>query len=288
MPNILTNKVALITGGTSGIGQATVELFIAEGAKVLFTGRGEEKGQEIAARLGDNAVFFKADVTQEAEIKASVDQAIQSFGRLDILFNNAGGGTLGDIEDVTQEQFHYAMDLLVGSVLYAIKYATPLMKAQGSGRIINNSSISAIRTHMGGYLYSGAKAAVSQFTRMAGMDLGRYGITVNAISPGAVATPVFYGGSSRARTLDDAEKVELNLPSYAKKSFEGDKKAEHPMDGSGACGVVVVVSSTHIVVAHVGDCRCVVQHRSSDSVTTSGGNRSESNADNTNSEFANK
>jgi len=205
MPNILTNKVALITGGTSGIGQATVELFIAEGAKVLFTGRGEEKGQEIAARLGDNAVFFKADVTQEAEIKASVDQAIQSFGRLDILFNNAGGGTLGDIEDVTQEQFHYAMDLLVGSVLYGTKYATPHMKAQGSGRIINNSSISAIRTHMGGYLYSGAKAAVSQFTRMAGMDLGRYGITVNAISPGAVATPVFYGGSSRARTLDDAE-----------------------------------------------------------------------------------
>jgi serine/threonine protein phosphatase PrpC len=87
----------------------------------------------------------------------------------------------------------------------------------------------------------------------------------------------------RLPTLDDAEKVELYLPSYAKKSFEGDKKAEHPMDGSGACGVVVVVSSTHIVVAHVGDCRCVVQHRSSDSVTTSGGNRSESNADNTNS-----
>ena len=97
------------------------------------------------------------------------------------------------------------MDLLVGSVLFATKYAVPHMKAQGWGRIINNSSISAIRTHMGGYLYSGAKAAVSQLTRMAGMDLGRHGITVNAISPGAVATPVFYGGSERARTLDDAD-----------------------------------------------------------------------------------
>lgn len=217
MPNTLNNKVALITGGTSGIGQATVELFIAEGAKVVFTGRGEEAGLAIAKRLGPNAHFFRADVMKEADIKASVDETINTFGKIDILFNNAGGGTLGDVEDVTQEQFHYAMDLLVGSVLFGTKYAVPPMKAQGWGRIINNSSVSAIRTHMGGYLYSGAKAAVSQLTRMAGMELGRHGITVNAISPGAVATPVFYGGSERARTLDDAdnqrkmEKLNRNL-----------------------------------------------------------------------------
>ena len=217
MSNTLENKTALITGGTSGIGEATLELFIAEGAKVLFTGRSVEKGQQIAERLGPNAQFFCADVTSEAAIKASVEQTVKTFGGIDILFNNAGGPTSGDIEDVTQEQFHYAMDLLVGSMLFATKYAVPHMKAQGWGRIINNSSISAIRTHMGGYLYSGAKAAVSQLTRMAGMDLGRHGITVNAISPGAVATPLFYGGSERARSLDDAdnqrkmEKLNRNL-----------------------------------------------------------------------------
>ncbi len=205
MPEILQNKVALITGGTSGIGEATVELFVAEGAKVMFTGRDGEKGRAVEARLGGNARFFRADVLHEAEVEASVAETVAHFGRLDILFNNAGGLTRGGIEDVTMDDFRHAMDLLVGSVVFGTKHAVPHMKAQGWGRIINNSSVAAIRTHMGGYLYSAAKAAVSQLTRMAGMELGHHGITANAILPGAVATPVFYGGSERARTLDEAE-----------------------------------------------------------------------------------
>ncbi len=102
---------------------------------------------------------------EEAEIKASADQCIERFGRLDMLFNNAGAGTLSSVEEVTQTEFRNAMDLLVGSVVFGMKHATPIMKEQGFGRIINNSSVAAIRTHMGGYLYSGAKAAVSQLTR---------------------------------------------------------------------------------------------------------------------------
>jgi NAD(P)-dependent dehydrogenase (short-subunit alcohol dehydrogenase family) len=98
----------------------------------------------------------------------------------------------------------YAMDLLVGSVVFGIKHAAPIMRAQGAGSIINNSSVAALRTGMGGYPYSAAKAAVTQVTRVAGAELGQFGITVNCISPGAIATPISYGGSAAARALDSA------------------------------------------------------------------------------------
>jgi NAD(P)-dependent dehydrogenase (short-subunit alcohol dehydrogenase family) len=202
--NRLEGKVALISGGTSGIGEATVERFVEEGARVVFTGRGEEAGREIESRLGSAARYFKADVTREEDIKASVDFATSTFGRLDILFNNAGAGTMGGIESITLENFDRGMHLLVASVMFGIKYATPTMKAQEYGRIINNSSVAAIRTNMGGYVYSAAKAAVNQVTRVAGLELGRYGITVNSISPGAIATPIFWGGSAVARQLEAA------------------------------------------------------------------------------------
>ena len=217
--NSLAGRAALITGGTSGIGEAAVRLFVDLGANVVFTGRNAEKGDAIAKGLGPSAAFFKADVLVEEEIKASVDHTMERFGAVNILFNNAGGGTLTGIETVTPEAFHKEFDLLVGSVLFGIKHAVPHMRKNGFGRIINNSSVAAIRTHMGGYLYSGAKASVSQLTRMAGMELGCHNITVNAVSPGAIATPVFYGGSERARTLSDEdnarkmEKLNRNLAS---------------------------------------------------------------------------
>jgi NAD(P)-dependent dehydrogenase (short-subunit alcohol dehydrogenase family) len=217
MAGRLEGKVALITGGTSGIGEATVELFAAEGAKVLIVGRNADKGAELVAKFGANTRFFQADVTREADIKASIDDAVAQFGRLDILFNNAGGGTAGGVDSFTQEQFDDAMRLLLGSVLYGIKHATPIMKAQGWGSIINNSSVAALRTHMGGYLYSIAKAGVTQATKLAGMELGRHGISVNCISPGGIATPIFFGGSKRAAGMEGEQldatmaKLERNL-----------------------------------------------------------------------------
>lgn len=200
----LDGKVAVITGGTSGIGEATLRLFVKEGARAVFCGRSVEAGTALASELGPNVRFVRADVTQESDIKAAVDAAMESFGRLDCLFNNAGGPTRGGIETATIEEFHYAMDLLVGSVVFGIKHVAPIMKAQGAGSIINNSSVAALRSGMGGYLYSAAKAAVTQITRVAGAELGRFGITVNCISPGAIATPIFYGGSAAARALDPA------------------------------------------------------------------------------------
>jgi NAD(P)-dependent dehydrogenase (short-subunit alcohol dehydrogenase family) len=205
MPGRLDGKVALITGGTSGIGEATVELFVAEGARVVFTGRNEGKGADLARALGGNAHFFRADVTRESEVKASIDETMRTFGRLDALFNNAGGPSAGDAETITQQGFEYAMNLLLGSVLFGIKHATPIMKAQRGGSIISNASVAAHRSHLGGYLYSIAKAAVVHSARMAAVQLGVHNIRVNTISPGAIATPIFLGGSDVAAGMEPAK-----------------------------------------------------------------------------------
>jgi NAD(P)-dependent dehydrogenase (short-subunit alcohol dehydrogenase family) len=200
----LEGKVAVITGGTSGIGEATVRRFIEEGASVVFSGRSSDAGHTLQDALGPRCRFFQADVTREADIKATIDFAMDQFGRLDCLFNNAGGPSRGTVETVTAEDFRHAMDLLVGSVVFGMKYAAPIMKSQGRGSIINNSSVAAHRSDLGEYLYSAAKAAVSELSLFAGAELGPHGITVNTVSPGAIATPIFYGGSTRARSLDPA------------------------------------------------------------------------------------
>ncbi len=197
----LNGKTALITGGTSGIGEATVDLFIAEGARVVFTGRNTEKGQALEKGWGARAKFFEADITREGDIVKTVAFAHAHLGALDILFNNAGGPAPGAPDAVTGDQFRHAMDLLVGSVVFGIREATPIMRAAGGGAIINNASVSAFRGDMGEYLYAGAKAAVRQLTRMAGLELGKYGITVNSVAPGGIATPIFFGGSQRAAVI---------------------------------------------------------------------------------------
>lgn len=219
MSKRLENKVAVITGGTSGIGEATAEVFAAEGAKVIIAGRSEDKGAAIAKRLGENVLYQKTDVTIEADIQALVALAVARFGRLDCLFNNAGGPDRGTLETVTPEDFTYSMNLLLGAVVFGMKHAAPVMKAQGAGCIINNSSVAAIRMNQGGYLYTAAKAAVTHITRLAGVELGPFGIRVNSISPGAIATPIFWGGSQAANKLSDeqnARKMEKLKQSLAK------------------------------------------------------------------------
>ncbi len=203
--NRLEGKVAIITGATSGIGEATALRFAAEGARLVLAGRSVSKGEEMVRMLGEAAIFKRADVLHEGEIAELVDTAIAHFGQLDCVFNNAGAPSRGTLESVTEDDFDFSMKLLLGSVVFGIKHASRVMKPQGSGSIINNSSIAAHRTGQGGYLYSAAKAAVSHVTRLAGIELGPFGIRVNAISPGAIATPIFWGGSERARTLSAEE-----------------------------------------------------------------------------------
>ncbi|MEM7017705.1 MAG: SDR family oxidoreductase [Pseudomonadota bacterium] len=217
MSQQLENKVAVITGGTSGIGEATAQLFVNEGAKVIFTGRSEEKGAAVAERIGENAVYLKGDVMNEAELKAAIDLAVDKFGKLDILFNNAGGPTAGNVGDITSEQIDYGVHLLLSSAMLATKHAIEPMKASGGGAIINNSSVAGIRYNQGNILYSAIKAALTHYTKMAAVELGPHKIRVNAISPGAIATPIFWGGSARANTLTDEdnarkfEKLKSNL-----------------------------------------------------------------------------
>jgi NAD(P)-dependent dehydrogenase (short-subunit alcohol dehydrogenase family) len=217
MARRLEGKVAIITGATSGIGEATARVFAAEGAKLLIAGRSVDKGQALAREIGKGVVFQQADVLKEQDIAALVRTAVSEHGRVDCLFNNAGAPTPGSIESVTEQEFEYAMQLLVGSVLFGIKHAAPVMRSQGGGSIINNASIASHRFAQGSVLYSIAKAAVAHLTRLAGVELGPSGIRVNAISPGAIATPIFWGGSARANTLSDEEnqrklaKLEGNL-----------------------------------------------------------------------------
>ena len=193
MNDRLKGKVAVITGGTSGIGEATVKLFVQEGAQVLFSGRSTEKGRAIEERTG--AIYHQADVMSEEDIRNTIQAATDHFGGLDILFNNAGGSTKGLIETVTTADINYAWTLLFSSAVLSTKYAVPCMKRRGGGCIINNSSIAGLRDNQGDLMYSSVKAALTHYSKLAGTRLGPEGIRVNVISPGAIATPIFWGGA---------------------------------------------------------------------------------------------
>jgi NAD(P)-dependent dehydrogenase (short-subunit alcohol dehydrogenase family) len=188
----LEGKVAVITGATSGIGWRTAEIFVAEGAKVVAAGRRGAEGEALAKKLGANCLFKQTDVTDEAQMKALISHAVENFGRIDCLFNNAGGpAQTGGIEGLDVAQFDAAMATLVRSVMLGMKHAAPHMRRQGSGSIINNGSIAG---HLAGYssslVYGAAKAAVIHFTKCVAMELGEAGVRVNSISPGAIATGI--------------------------------------------------------------------------------------------------
>jgi NAD(P)-dependent dehydrogenase (short-subunit alcohol dehydrogenase family) len=138
----LDGKVAVITGATSGIGLRTAEVFVAEGAKIVIAGRRIPEGEALAKQLGANCVFRQTDVTVEAQMQAVIALAVDKFGRIDCLFNNAGGpAQTGGIEGLEVERFDAAMATLLRSVMLGMKHAAPHMKKQGSGSIINNGSI---------------------------------------------------------------------------------------------------------------------------------------------------
>lgn len=203
MSNRLQDKVTIITGATSGIGEVSARVFIAQGAKVILAGRRADKGQQLAQELGDNASFVQTDITNETEIKALVEHTVDQHGRLDVLFNNAGGGAGGTPDSVTETDINAGMQLLFAGPVLAMKYAIIQMRKNGGGSIINNSSIAGHRYRQGSLVYSAAKAALTHYSKLAGVETGKDNIRVNCISPGAIATPIFYGGSSVAEGLDD-------------------------------------------------------------------------------------
>jgi NAD(P)-dependent dehydrogenase (short-subunit alcohol dehydrogenase family) len=203
----LDGKVAVITGATSGIGLRTAEIFVAEGAKVVVAGRREAEGEELARRLGASCLFRRTDVTIDDDIRSLIDAAVDRFGRIDCLFNNAGGpAQTGGIEGLDAERFDVAMATLVRSVMLGMKYAAPHMRRQGSGSIINNGSIAGrLAGFSSSVVYGAAKAAVIHLTKCVAMELGEAGIRVNSISPGAIATGIF--GKALGLSVEAAEKT---------------------------------------------------------------------------------
>jgi len=191
----LDGKVVLITGGASGIGKASVRLFIEEGARVIFGDIQDERGKAFAEELGSNAIYLHMNVRNESEIKAAIDLAVEKFGRLDVMFNNAGfGGAGGPIEEIPTDAFDVTMEVMFRSVFLGMKHAIPVMKKHGSGCIISTASVAGLRTGMGPHIYSAAKAAIIHLTRTVAMEVGEHNIRVNSICPGGIATAIFGRG----------------------------------------------------------------------------------------------
>ena len=198
----LKGKTAIITGGASGIGAASVRLFAEEGARVLIADAQTERGEALAKELGDAALFQRVDVTREEEVRSAVDEVMKRWGRLDCIYNNAGfGGALGSIETTTVEEFDITFDVLLKGVFLGIKHAAPAMRASGGGSIISTASVAGLKTGESPHLYSVAKAAVIHLTRSVALELGEHNIRVNCICPGIVATPLAAG---RANASDES------------------------------------------------------------------------------------
>jgi NAD(P)-dependent dehydrogenase (short-subunit alcohol dehydrogenase family) len=202
----LDGKVAVITGGASGIGDATVRLFVEEGCRVVVADVQDDRGARLAAELGKSASYLHADVSQEAQVSGAIAHAVSRFGRLDCLFNNAGaGGVAGPIEEIPADGFDHTMGVLLRGVFLGIKHAAPVMKRQGGGSIISTASVAGLQAGYGPHVYSAAKAAVVHLTRSVAMELGESGVRVNCICPGGIATPIF--GSALGLAGPEADRV---------------------------------------------------------------------------------
>jgi NAD(P)-dependent dehydrogenase (short-subunit alcohol dehydrogenase family) len=205
---MLDGKVAIVTGATSGIGRRTVERFVEEGAKVVFCGRRADLGASLEKALGaGRSRFVQADVTVEADVQRVIGASVKAWGRLDCLFNNAGGpAPTGGIEGIPADGFDAAMATLVRSVMLGMKHAAPLMVEQGSGSIINNGSVAGVRAGLSSsMIYSAAKAAVVHLSTCVAMQLGERNVRVNCISPGGIATGIF--GKALGLPTEAAEKT---------------------------------------------------------------------------------
>lgn len=186
----LNGKAAIVTGGTSGIGERIVELFVEEGANVVVAARRQEEGRKLENRLGVH--FIRADVSSEDDVKAMIDHAVKSFDRVDCLVNNAAVPSpmvsITEIEVATIDQL---LAINVRGVLLGIKHVAPVMLAQKAGSIINVGSIAGLRGGVSGHIYSATKGAVHALSRSAAAELGEKGIRVNTLVPGAIVTGIF-------------------------------------------------------------------------------------------------
>jgi NAD(P)-dependent dehydrogenase (short-subunit alcohol dehydrogenase family) len=206
MVNELTGKVAVVTGGAFGLGEGLVRRFCAEGARVLVGDIDRERGEALAAELGDNALFVEADVADFEQVSSLVATAVDRFGGLDVMVNNAGvSGTMHRrFLDDDLADFHKVMAINVGAVMAGTRDAARRMAEHGGGSIINLTSIGGIQAGGGVMTYRASKAAVIQFTKSAAIELAHYEIRVNAIAPGNIRTAIV----RKSAAGEDLQKLE--------------------------------------------------------------------------------
>ncbi|MET0829608.1 MAG: SDR family oxidoreductase [Microbacterium sp.] len=205
----LEGKVAVVTGGASGIGEASTRLFLEEGAAAVVVGDLQrEIGLELAEELGPRVTFVHCDVSRESDVAGLVERAANDHGRLDIMFNNAGfGGAFGPIDSISEADFDLSIDVLLKSVFFGMKHAAKVMRKQVSGSIISTSSGAGLRTGSMPHLYATSKAAVIHLTKSVANELAEDNIRVNCVCPGFIVTPL----GARRPLSKGRERVEQHM-----------------------------------------------------------------------------
>lgn len=189
----LDGKVAIITGGASGMGASHVELFVKEGAKVVFTDINEEGGKSLENKIGKNVKFVKHDVSNASDWKNVVEVTNATFGPVNVLVNNAGITIPKNIEEMTEDDYKKVININQISVFLGMKSVLPTMKTISEGSIVNISSISGFVGGLGNIAYDASKFAIRGMTKTAAVEFGKYGIRVNSVHPGVIETPMTQG-----------------------------------------------------------------------------------------------